>query len=149
VEKYWPEDRWGQVINRVRALQPDHAVFLTGTTNERAFNEDIRASSGATEVYNMAGDLEIQTLLPLLERAHSIISVDTGPAHAAAALGCPTVALFGPANATLFRPGGATTPATALTGTVNGIQSILGITVDAVIEAWTSLIGTTEVHRAI
>lgn len=144
-DKYWPEKRWGEVISTVRHLRPDLAVLLSGTSKESRFNADIVACSGATDVHNVADDLPIRTLLPLLERAHSMISVDTGPAHAAAALGCPTVSLFGTANAALFRPGGATTPAVALTGMVNGIQNILGITVESVIAAWINLIGSTEV----
>jgi heptosyltransferase-2/heptosyltransferase-3 len=79
-----------------------------------------------------------------------MISVDTGPAHAAAALGCPTVALFATANAaTLFRPGGETTHAVALTGMVNGVANLLGITVQAVIAAWFDLIRSAEVRRRI
>jgi heptosyltransferase-3 len=143
-DKYWPEARWGQVIKTVRDLRPDHAVLLSGTPKERKFNEDIRASSAVTDVHNVADDLPIRRLLPVLERAHSMISVDTGPAHAAAALGCPTVSLFGTANATLFRPGGATTAAVALTGSVNGVQNILGITVESVIAAWFDLIRSAE-----
>ena len=143
-DKYWPEARWGQVIKTVRTLRPDHAVLLSGTPKEHKFNADIMASSAVTDVHNVADDLPIRTLLPLLERAHSMISVDTGPAHAAAALGCPTVSLFGTANAILFRPGGATTPAVALTGTVNGVQNILGITAESVIAAWSDLIRSAE-----
>jgi hypothetical protein len=52
--------------------------------------------------------------------------------------------LFGTANATLFRPGGATTPAVALTGAVNGVQNILGITAESVIAAWLDLIRSAE-----
>ncbi|MGH8322350.1 MAG: glycosyltransferase family 9 protein, partial [Steroidobacteraceae bacterium] len=78
----------------------------------------------------------------LLQRAHSMISVDTGPAHAAAALGCPTVALFGTAPPDLYRPGGATTPAIALTGTVAGQQNILGIAPQTVLDSWLELLHT-------
>ena len=143
-DKYWPEARWGQVIKTVRELRPDHAVLLSGTPKEHRFNADIMAASAVADVHNVADDLPIRTLLPLLERAHSMISVDTGPAHAAAALGCPTVSLFGTANATLFRPGGATTRAVALTGTVNGVQNILGITAESVVAAWLDLIRSAE-----
>jgi ADP-heptose:LPS heptosyltransferase len=82
----------------------------------------------------------VRALLPLLQRAHSMISVDTGPAHAAAALGCPTVALFGTAPADLYRPGGTTTPAVALTGNVAGQQNILGIAPQTVIDSWLNLL---------
>jgi len=137
-----------EVIKAVRDLRPDHAVLLSGTPKERRFNADIMASAAATDVHNVADDLPIRTLLPLLERAHSMISVDTGPAHAAAALGCPTVSLFGTANATLFRPGGATTVAVALTGAVNGVQNIMGITAESVIAAWFDLIRSAETPAA-
>jgi heptosyltransferase-2/heptosyltransferase-3 len=140
-DKYWPEARWGQVIRAVRDLRPDRAILLSGTPAEYSLNQDIVSAAGLPDVHNVADDLPIPTLLPLLERADSMISVDTGPAHAAAALGCPTVALFGTANAALFRPGGATTAAVALTGIVCGQQNILGITVDAVIAAWRELTG--------
>ena len=136
--KYWPEANWGKVIKAVRDLCPDHAILLTGTSVETLLNDDIVASAGIADVHNVANELSIRTLLPLLERAHSVISVDTGPAHAAAALGTPTVALFGTASPILFRPGGQTTPAIAVTGTFEGQPSILGITVEQVVAAWVS-----------
>jgi heptosyltransferase-2/heptosyltransferase-3 len=90
-------------------------------------------------LHNVADDLPIRTLLPLVERATSLISVDTGPAHAAAALKCPTVALFGASDPLLYRPGGVTTPAIALVGAINGRPNILGIQPPAVIAAWREL----------
>lgn len=143
-DKYWPEPRWGQVIRTVRQILPDHAVLLSGTHKEWQFIADIIACSGATDAHNVADDLPIPILLPILERAHSMISIDTGPAHAAAALGCPTVSLFGTANADLYRPGGSTTPAVALRGVVDGIQNIFGITPETVIAAWQELLRSTE-----
>lgn len=144
-DRYWPEERWAKVIQAVRDLRPDHAVLLTGTRAERKFNAAIITRSGATDVHNVANELVVRTLLPVLERAHSMISIDTGPAHAAAALGCPVVAVFGTQNATLYRPGGATTRAVeVITGSVNGVQNILGITAESVIAAWLDLIRSTE-----
>jgi len=75
----------------------------------------------------------------LLQRATGMISVDTGPAHAAAALGCPTLALFGKADPRLYRPGGVVTPAAVLTGELDGETTMLGITPESVITAWTQL----------
>jgi len=143
-DRYWPEDRWGKVINLVRDLRPDHTVLLTGTKAERKFNDAIIATSGANNLRNAANELPVRTLLPLLARAHSMISIDTGPAHAAAALGTPTVALFGKQNSILFRPGGPTTPAVAVTGSVDGVQNIMGITAEAVIAAWSAVVRSTE-----
>ncbi len=44
----------------------------------------------------------------LLQRAALMVSNDTGPGHLAAAVGCPTVAVFGPGDAVLWRPWGPT-----------------------------------------
>jgi heptosyltransferase-2/heptosyltransferase-3 len=52
----------------------------------------------------------------MLSMAHSCISVDTGPAHAAAALDCPLVVLFGKASPTRFRPLSANSPVEILVG---------------------------------
>jgi len=76
----------------------------------------------------------------LLERATSLISVDTGPAHAAAALGCPTVALFGVSDPVLYRPGGIDTPAVCLTGVKDGKPDILGIAPAQVLDAWREIL---------
>ena len=141
-DKFWPEARWSKVIRSVRDQRPDHAIVLTGTRAESMLNAEIVQQSGIRDIHNVADELPVATLLPFLERAHSMISVDTGPAHAAAALGTATVALYGTASAVVFRPGGATTHAAALTGRVDGMQNILGISAEAVTAAWLDLTAT-------
>src|SRR5205823_5913430 len=48
-----------------------------------------------TDPRKLARIRRLLRLLALCARSHSMISVDTGPAHAAAALGLPLVVLFG------------------------------------------------------
>ena len=138
--KYWPEENWAAVIRALRAERPDHAIVLLGVPAESALNNEIAQLSGVSDVHNVADDLPIHILLPLLERASSMVSVDTGPAHASAALGCPSVVLFGTSDPRLYRPGGVTTPAIALTGMVDGKPSMLGIDVASVVNAWKQLL---------
>jgi len=140
--KYWPEEHWSRVVRAVRDRCPEHVILFSGTRAESRFNADIIRRAGVREALNIADHLSVRVLLALLERAHSMIAVDTGPAHAAAALGCPTVALFGTASPALYRPGGAMTPAIALTGTVGGEQSILGIEPQTVVDSWQELMRT-------
>ena len=137
--KYWPEERWAQVVRAVRARCPTDAIVFSGVGAESSFIADVLRLAAVSDAVNAANDLPVTRLLALLERAKSFIAVDTGPAHAAAALGCPTVALFGHIDPWLYRPGGATTPAVTLTGTVNGSPSILGIEAGRVIQAWEEL----------
>ncbi len=139
--KYWPEERWAQVTRAVRAGCPEQAIIFSGTGAESSLIADVLRLAGVTDAVNAADDLPVTRLLPLLERARSFIAVDTGPAHAAAALGCPTVALFGHIDPWLYRPGGATTPAVTLTGTVDGKPNILGISAERVISAWEEVTG--------
>lgn len=137
--KYWPEARWAEVVRAVRMHRPLDAIIFSGTRAERSLNDEVMRLAGVADLHNAAGDLPVARLLPLLERACSLISVDTGPAHAAAALGCPTVALFGHIDPWLYRPGGATTPAATLTGRLAGVPNILGIEPSRVIAAWLEL----------
>jgi heptosyltransferase-2/heptosyltransferase-3 len=137
--KYWPPERWAAVIRALRAERPDAAIVLMGVPREFALNAQIIRRARVPDLHNVADDLPIRTLLPLLERAASLVSVDTGPAHAAAALKCPTVALFGTSDPLLYRPGGVTTPAVALVGEIDGRPNILGIQPAAVIAAWRNL----------
>jgi len=137
--KHWPEGRWAQVVRAVREHRPHQAIVFSGTRAERSLNDEIMREARVANVHNAAGELPVTRLLALFERATSLISVDTGPAHAAAALGCPTVALFGHVDPWIYRPGGATTPAVTVTGTLEGEPNILGIEPQAVITAWLGL----------
>jgi hypothetical protein len=137
--EYWPEVRWARVVRAVRDELPHHAIVLSGVAAAAGLNADIAQLSRVRDVHNAAGDLPIAVLLPLLTGADSMIATGTGPAHAAAALGCPTVALFGDADPVLFRPGGATTPAVTLTGEYQKHRSLLGIDEGDVIQAWLTI----------
>ncbi len=138
--KYWPRERWAEVIRRVRADVPQAAIIMLGTGPEFALNEDIAALAGVPGVYNAADDLPIPRLVALLERASALITVDSGPAHAAAAVGCPQVVLFGRASPSLYRPRGVSgADVLLLTGEVDGEASMLGISAADVIAAWSRL----------
>jgi heptosyltransferase-2/heptosyltransferase-3 len=141
--KHWPADRWAAVLRHIRLARPDHAIVLLGTGPEYALNASLAALAGIDGVYNVADDLPIPRLIALLARAHALITVDSGPAHAAAAVGCPQVVLFGRALPSLYRPWGTPgAPVTVLTGCVDGEPSMLGIETAAVIAAWEALVSS-------
>jgi heptosyltransferase-2/heptosyltransferase-3 len=76
----------------------------------------------------------------LLARAAGLVTVDSGPAHAAAAVGCPQVVLFGKALPSLYRPWGtAGAEVKVLTGRLDGEPSMLGISANEVMDAWSTL----------
>jgi ADP-heptose:LPS heptosyltransferase len=139
--KYWPNERWAEVLRFLHTTRPLHAIVLLGTGPEYALNQEIASLAGIDRLHNAANDLPIPRLVALLAHADGLISVDSGPAHAAAAVGCPQVVLFGRALASLYRPRGvAGADVRVLCGTLDGEASMLGIRTGEVIEAWESLI---------
>ena len=138
--KYWPNERWAAVIRFLRDRHPAHAVVLLGTGPEHELNQELISAARTEAVVNAADDLPIARLIALLERAAGLVTVDSGPAHAAAAVGCPQVVLFGKALPSLYRPWGAAgADVRVLTGEVDGEPSMLGISVAEVTDAWASL----------
>ena len=67
--------------------------MLRGSAEEVPMLEEIRVAARLARVAVVGTDL--RQLFALCEAAHSMISVDTGPAHAAAALSVPLVVLYG------------------------------------------------------
>jgi heptosyltransferase-2/heptosyltransferase-3 len=138
--KYWPAERWAVVLRHVRARHPEHAILLLGAGPEYELNQDLVNSTHIDRLYNAADDLPVPRLVALLERAQALITVDSGPAHAAAAVGCPQVVLFGKASTSLYRPWGTSgADVKVLTGRIGDEPTMLGIEPAAVIEAWEAL----------
>ena len=104
--KAWPVERWAELLQHVqRQLQsrlPQALIVLVGAPQEAAFLELIRAAARLPSV-NIAV-LPLRRLFALCAQSHSMISVDTGPAHAAAAVGLPLVVLFGAYPSQVWQP---------------------------------------------
>jgi ADP-heptose:LPS heptosyltransferase len=103
--KYWPPEHWCALARALWEDDPATQVLLCGSPPEHAVLEEIhRACGGDQRMRNLARELPVPRLLALIAQARGMVSVDTGPAHAAAALGCPLVVLFGPAPIAMWRP---------------------------------------------
>ena len=138
--KFWPNERWAEVLRFLRQRHPRHAIVLLGTGPEFALNQELAALAGISGLHNVADDLPIPRLVALLARAEGLVTVDSGPAHAAAAVDCPQVVLFGKALPSLYRPWGtAGADVRLLTGQIDGQPSMLGIDPRSVIAAWSEL----------
>ncbi len=138
--KYWPHERWAAVLQHLRGEHPDHAIVMLGTGPEYRLNQEIANLAAVSGLHNAADDLPVPRLIALLERGAGLITVDSGPAHAAAAVGCPQVTLFGKALPSLYRPWGSlSADVEVLCGEIAGQPSMLGIETRTVIEAWHKL----------
>ena len=93
----WPATRYGELCRRLgRAL--DMPCVLLGRRDERGLGAAVRAAAGNAGAIDLTGRADVATLLGVLARARLFIGNDSGPAHAAAALGRPGVAIFGPTS---------------------------------------------------
>ena len=138
--KYWHESNWAEVIDTVTDDLPGAQVILCGVSAEIEMCEAIRTRCHSLAVQTVADDLPLRRLLALLSVAHSCISVDTGPAHAAAAMNCPLVVLFGKASPARFRPISSDSVVTVMIGKAHSNEDsevdISLISPDQVLTAW-------------
>ena len=93
--KCWPAGQNARLIDRLAA--EGHRIVITGAPDEVDFIGEILARTQAKPL-NLAGKLTIKELGALIARARLFVGVDSMPMHVAAALGTPTVALFGPSG---------------------------------------------------
>lgn len=102
--KRWKNDLWAKVADTL-IDQLDAEVIFTGGDGERAMVDDIQ-NRMEHKSYTTAGDLSIEQLAALYDKALVVLGPDSGPLHMAAAVKTPTVALFGPADPLEFAPWG-------------------------------------------
>lgn len=95
--KCWPEANFATLADRLIADFNAHVVFI-GAASERANAESVIRRMNRREALNLAGETTMAELVGLLAESSLLISNDTGPAHVAAALGTPTLTIFGPTN---------------------------------------------------
>ncbi len=93
--KFWPIEAWAVLLRAMHASLPSAHLALCGAPVETAVCQAIADAAQLPKVQIATTDLPVRRLLALLERAHSLVSVDTGPAHLASAMGCPLVVLYG------------------------------------------------------
>lgn len=99
--KCWSVDRTAALLDRIAA--DGHPIVVTGAPDARerelvaAILASVSAQTRASAV-DLTGTLTLQELAALTARARAFVGVDTAPMHIAAAMGTPTLALFGPSG---------------------------------------------------
>ncbi len=101
--KCWPAAATAAVVDRL--AEEGWGVVLTGAPDpaERALVAAVRAATRAP-VVDLCGALTLRELAALIGVARLFFGVDSAPMHMAAAMGTPTVALFGPSGDAEWAP---------------------------------------------
>lgn len=101
--KKWHREGWMEIAHWLAAS--GHRVVLTGSSD----SEEIAYAGGLTRdmppgTLNAVGKLALNASASLVSRARIYVGPDTALTHVAAAMGVPTIALFGPSNPVKWGP---------------------------------------------
>jgi len=108
LERRWPAASFASLARRL-ALEDGTPVVFVGSSEEKGYVAEIALAAGPAPrglLVDLSGELSIGELAALLDRAGVHVTNDTGPMHIGAALGTPTVALFGPETPVMYGPVG-------------------------------------------
>jgi heptosyltransferase-2 len=104
--KRWPLERFAEVLRTVGGERPDLEWVFFGAPGEAAMGEELSRLAGPVRHRNLVGKTRLSELINELRGCRLLLTNDTGTMHLAAALGVPTVSLFGSTEPVLTGPVG-------------------------------------------
>jgi len=141
-DKAWPAERWAELLRHMeqhlRPRLPQALIVLVGAPQEAALLEGLRAEAKLPSIGIAVPRL--RRLFALCARSQCMISVDTGPAHAAAAVGLPLIVLFGASPPQVWQPRSALGSPVIGVGGAPLASRLDEIAEPAVFEAWRRLL---------
>jgi heptosyltransferase II len=100
--KRWPAERFAALADSLME-KAGAEVALIGTGEELDVSEEVARRMRKRPVV-LTGETDLGQTVAVLSVADLLVTNDTGPAHVAAAVGCPVVVIFGPTNPVTTRP---------------------------------------------
>ena len=104
--KQWPPAAFGALAEAASRRWQATPVLL-GSADDQAIAAAVQACC-SVDCLDLVGHLGVFELAAALKLCRAVVSNDTGAAHLAAALGCPTLVVFGPTDPALTKPRGPT-----------------------------------------
>jgi heptosyltransferase I len=93
--KRWPVEHFAGLVRLLAQKFPNARFAILGSGEDRSIGEIISRAE-PERCLNLCGETSLPEMIEWLRLCDLMITNDTGPMHAAAALGTPLVALFGP-----------------------------------------------------
>ncbi len=103
--KCWPVEQMTALIERLQADGQSVVLTAAPSADEQRMLDAIQERLNKP-VFSLSGQLSLKELAALTHAAKLFIGVDSAPMHIAAAVGTPTVALFGPSGEKQWGPWG-------------------------------------------
>ena len=107
--KEWPAERFAALIGKLTAHGGSLAgasVAVFGAPSERSAADPVLASIPEDRRVDLVGTADLPTVAACLRRCALYVGNDSGLMHMAAAVGTPTLGLFGPGNEARYGPWG-------------------------------------------
>lgn len=137
--KYWPPEHWAALAEQVVAGN-DLDVLLIGVPSEQGVIEAVLDAARSDRIRPAFRDVPLRRLVALLSLARACVSVDTGPAHVAAAVNCPLLVLFGATRPERNRPLSAASPVVVVSGQGPGGPNLGSLRPEQALDGWQRLI---------
>ena len=95
INKRWPVENFAGLVRLLAPNHPDLRFAILGDKGDQLLGEII-SEVAPERCLNLCGKTSLLEMVEWIRRCELMVTNDTGPMHAAAALGKPVVALFGP-----------------------------------------------------
>ena len=99
--KRWPAEAYAALADRL--IEARRQVLLIGSKDELDVSNEV-ASRMQQRPIVLTGKTSLDQITAVLATVDLVVTNDTGPAHIGAALGRPTIVIFGPTNPLTTRP---------------------------------------------
>ena len=100
----WSGERFAHLANRL-ASRHGAGVILVGDSRDREMAEAMRLDLAADTI-DLCGEVDLATTAAVIARCDLLVATDTPLLHLAAAVGTPSVGLFGPTSGHVGAPAG-------------------------------------------
>ncbi len=105
--KIWPHESYAELVSRIAAVT-GRSIVVVGSESDRPSGARIFEKAGI-DGHNLAGTCDVEGLLCILRGSSLVIGNDSGPVHLSAAMGRPTVTIFGSTSPEWTAPKGIST----------------------------------------
>jgi lipopolysaccharide heptosyltransferase II len=102
--KCWPIDRFVRLTDKITKELKIDVAFVGGPDDRKLIEKALTMKN--QPALNLAGQLSLEETAALISTSEMFIGNDSGPAHIAAAVGTPSVVLFGPTDPSTCAPVG-------------------------------------------
>ena len=103
IYKMWPTERFRSLAERILGADPQAAIVITGSREEKGLGEKVAAGFSG-RVVNACGAFAVQEWPALIRKMALLVTNDTGTLHLAVALRVPTLSLFSATDSSLIGP---------------------------------------------